>query len=95
LTTEKQIEAFCVQEASKRGGKAVKGNAVNTKGFPDRIIILPGGKIGFLELKRPGGKPTKLQKHWLQQLQNLGCFIGVADTKQTVMEFMDKLEGDI
>lgn len=93
MTTEKQIEAFCIREASKRGGKAVKGNAVNTKGFPDRIIMLPGGKVGFLELKRPGGKPTKLQKHWLKQLDALGCVASVADTKEAVVAFMDDLEG--
>lgn len=90
--SEKTIEAFCVKEASIRGGKAIKGTTINTKGFPDRIIVLPGGRVGFLELKRPGKKPTALQAHWIKHLQTLGCVAGYADTKEGVIKFMDILQ---
>jgi len=90
--TEKQIEAFCVKEASIRGGKALKWSSPSQKGVPDRIIVLPGGLVGFLELKRPGGKPTKLQTHWIKTLQNIGCISGIASTKEEVKDFMDNMQ---
>ena len=31
-------------------------------GVPDRLVILPGGKVGFAELKRPGRKNKKVTK---------------------------------
>ena len=91
MPSEKVIERFCVEEAKRRGGKAVKGNAFNAKGFPDRIILLPGGSVGFLELKGDGGRPTKLQEHWIQLLKNLGFTADVAASKQAVANFMDNL----
>ena len=91
MASEKIIERFCVEEAKRRGGKAVKGNSLNTKGFPDRILLLPGGGIGFLELKGSTGRATRLQEHWLEELRKLGFKAGIADSKEAVLNFMDEL----
>ena len=41
--------------------------------MPDRIVLLPGGRIIFVETKRPkGGKLSKLQEWWHHKLQDLG-----------------------
>jgi len=89
--SEKTIEKFVVKEADGLGGKAVKGNTLNNKGFPDRIIMLPGAKIGFLELKSEGRKPTQLQSYWLKLLKDLGFKTGYADTKSKAGKFIKEL----
>lgn len=91
MASEKIIERFCVEEAKRRGGQAVKGTAANTRGFPDRQILLPGGVTGFLELKGEKGRTTKLQDYWLERLRGLGFKADVANSKEAVREFMDSL----
>lgn len=41
-------------------------------GFPDRLLLRPGGTCAFIEFKRPGEQPTKIQKYWLGRLNWLG-----------------------
>jgi hypothetical protein len=41
-------------------------------GFPDRILLRPGGTCCFVEFKRPGQRPTKIQAYWLGRLNWLG-----------------------
>jgi len=89
--SEKDIERYVVSTVRKLGGAAVKGNTINTKGYPDRVLHLPGGKIGFLELKSEGKKPTKLQYHWLSLLSDLGFKTGWADTKVKAEAFIKEL----
>lgn len=57
---EKTVEKKCAALAKKRGYQFLKWQNTAQKGVPDRILIGPG-IIEFVELKRPGGKPTKLQ----------------------------------
>ena len=57
---EKYIEQKLVREVKKRGGLCEKWNS-GSSGWPDRIVLLPDGKIGFVEVKAPGEKPRKLQ----------------------------------
>jgi len=92
VLSEKAIETFCCKEAERRGGKAFKFFSPSFRGAPDRIVALPGGKVGFLELKSSIGKPTPLQAHWLKFLSNLGITAGVANSKETVVQFMDTLQ---
>ncbi|RLB85444.1 MAG: VRR-NUC domain-containing protein [Deltaproteobacteria bacterium] len=91
--SEKTIERYVVKTVKSLGGLAIKGNTINSKGYPDRVIHLPGGKIGFLEIKTEGKKPTKLQNHWLQLLSGLGFKAGYADSKAGVDEFINELMG--
>lgn len=74
---EKQIETKFREKIKSLGGKAYKFVSPGTAGVPDRLVILPGGKIGFAELKRPGGKLTKIQKRQLDFIKSLGCFVKV------------------
>lgn len=63
------------------------GNA----GVPDRLVVLPNGKIGFAELKRPGGKTTDLQDIQINRLKNLGCFVMIVDSVDKIDEFIEGL----
>lgn len=60
--------------------------------MPDRLVVLPKGKIGFAELKRPGGKTTKLQNVQLNRLKELGCFVAVVDSVDGVEKFIRGVE---
>ena len=41
-------------------------------GFPDRVLLRPGGSAAFVEFKRPGERPTKIQAYWLARLRRMG-----------------------
>ena len=41
-------------------------------GLPDRLLLRPGGSAAFIEFKRPGEEPTKIQAYWLGRLRRMG-----------------------
>ena len=55
---EKVIEHKLLTEVKKIGGLALKFVSPGYDGVPDRIVLLPGGKIGFVEVKAPGRKAS-------------------------------------
>ena len=59
---EKIIETKLKNQAKNRGGLALKFVSPAFDGVPDRIILMPGGKVGFVEVKAPGKTPSPLQK---------------------------------
>ena len=60
---EKDIERALVEKVKKRGGYCLKWVCPGWTGVPDRIVLLPGGKVVFVELKRPkGGRLSPMQK---------------------------------
>lgn len=70
---EKDIEAALVRKVKQRGGQCLKWVCPGQAGVPDRIVLLPGGRIIFIETKRPkGGRLSKLQEFWGDKLQDLG-----------------------
>lgn len=58
---EKEIERQVVREAKKRGGIALKFISPDYDGMPDRLVLLPDGKCGFVEVKAPSKRPRPLQ----------------------------------
>ena len=76
---EKHIETTLTAQAKKRGGLALKFTSPGTTGVPDRLVILPPGRLGFVETKTTGDTPRPIQKHRIQQLKNLGCRVYVID----------------
>lgn len=70
---EKEIEAKLRKLVESHGGRCLKWVCPGWTGVPDRIILLPGGIIYFVETKKPkGGVLSALQKKWRQWLQELG-----------------------
>lgn len=89
---EKEVEEYLTKQAKARGWLALKFVSPGCTGVPDRIVILPGGRVGFLELKAPGEIPRKDQQNRIRQLRALGCTAGWADTKEKVDRFLTWLE---
>lgn len=70
---EKDIERKLRREVERRGGRCLKWVCPGWAGVPDRIVLLPGGRIYFVELKRPkGGKLSAMQLKWGEWLRELG-----------------------
>lgn len=76
---ERTIEQRLVEAVRKAGGLCPKFVSPGWDGVPDRIVLLPGGKMGFVELKAPGQKLRPLQRRRREQLERLGFRVFVID----------------
>ena len=88
---EKVIEQKLVRTAKNMGGIALKFASPGFDGMPDRIVLLPGAHIGFVEVKTPGEKPRPLQlaRHGL--LRRLGFKVFVLDDEQQIGGILDEI----
>ena len=59
---EKEVEQKLVKAVKLAGGFCLKFTSPGFDGVPDRLVLLPRGRIAFIELKAPGKKPRALQK---------------------------------
>lgn len=84
MRRESTVESYLVRRVKESGGMAIKLNPIGMAGLPDRLVLLPGAKIIFVELKRPGEKPRKLQTHIHNQLRLLGFRVEVADNNEKI-----------
>ena len=89
---EKELEKKLVDRVKKLGGKAFKFVSPGNAGAPDRLAILPGNKIGFAEIKRPGGNTTILQERQIRFIRSLDCFVMVVDSEEKIDEFIEVLQ---
>ena len=85
LADEQTVERHLLRRVKMLRGLCLKLPALVYPGIPDRMILLPGGRVIFMELKRPvGGRFEKLQPWWLRTLARLGFPVHVCRTKQEV-----------
>lgn len=81
---EKEIEEKLTKMVKNIGGWCLKWVSPGWSGVPDRILLLPGGRVFFVETKRPkGSKVAALQKWWRKTLTELGFTVWhIYDTDQ-------------
>jgi hypothetical protein len=60
-------------------------------GMPDRLVLLPGGKCGFVEVKAPGKKPRALQRVRIEMLRVWGFKVYVLDAKEQIEEIINDI----
>ena len=81
---EKQIEHKLVQAVKAEGGICPKLVSPGTDGMPDRMVLLPEARIGFVEVKVPGQKPRPIQERRHAQLRDLGFQVSVLDDPEQI-----------
>ena len=100
--SEKAIEKYLTKRASEHGLLCLKYSNPNMVGFPDRLIVLPGNAVVWVELKSKGKKPTKVQQLRIADLRSRGHYVWVVDSREGVdelftryREWMETYEGHL
>lgn len=83
---EKYIEQQLIKAVKSAGGICPKLVSPGTDGMPDRLVLLPGGRITFVEVKAPGQKPRPLQLLRHRTLRDLGFKVFVLDDPEQIPE---------
>jgi len=91
---EKTIETKLVKKIKAAGGLALKLTCPGFDGIPDRLVLLPGGIIAFVELKAPGQVPRPLQLARHKLLRGLGFNVYVIDDEQQIEILLTRIRGD-
>lgn len=90
---ERKIEKTLVDKVKLHGGLCLKFISPSMTGIPDRIILLPKGKVGFVETKRTKEKPRPIQNKRIKQFMDLGFKVYVLDDKKDIDEIIKKIGG--
>ena len=94
--TEKQLEQKLKKEVEKLGGLCLKLTTPGFTGIPDRLILLPGGKVWFVEVKKPkAGSLAIRQNYVIQQLRGLGFGANVVSTEFSLESIVRMFENDL
>lgn len=88
--SEKTLEHSLAEKIRRRGGICLKLQGNMYAGMPDRLILLPGGRAVFVELKSEGIKPRKLQLIRHEELRALGFKVFVIDTHEKLTQFLNE-----
>ena len=88
---ERSVEAHLVRSIKAAGGECYKWASPGARGVPDRLVVLPHGRVIAVECKAPGKRPTKLQQHALAKLRALGVDATWVDSIESVDALVDTL----
>ncbi len=92
---EKIIEQKLVSEVKARGGICPKWVSPGFEGVPDRLVFLPEGHFGMVEVKAPGQKPRPLQLSRHRLLRRLGFKVYVLDSVDEIKRVLDEIGGEV
>ncbi len=88
---EKMIEKKLVNMIKNEGGLALKFTSDYFTGVPDRMALMPGGKIYFVELKATGKKQSPIQLEVAKKFEALGFPVRVIDSLEGVRRFVEEI----
>lgn len=89
---ERDIERQFRDMVKACGGLALKLVCPGFDGMPDRLILMPEGRVSFAEIKRPGAVPRPLQEARHRMLRNLGFQVFVIDSLEKAKEVTDAIQ---
>ena len=81
---ERDVERKLVRAVRDSGGLALKFVSPGMAGVPDRLILFPGGRICFAEIKAPGKQLRPLQQQRVLQLIRMGFRVYVVDSVEKI-----------
>jgi len=89
---EKTIVANVMAQGRASGFWVTKfhGNAFTMSGVPD-VLLIRNGRAVWLECKRPGEEPTKIQNHRMRELATAGCPVAVVTSAAEAKAFLETL----
>ena len=90
---EREIERKLVNAVKKQGGLCWKFTSPGTAGVPDRIVLMPKGRIAFVETKAPGETMRPLQEKRKRQLESLGFKVFCVDSVENIQKVISEIEG--
>jgi Holliday junction resolvase len=88
---EGKLERALKRKVEKLGGKALKFVSPGMVGVPDRIILMPKGKILFVEMKAPGEALSPIQDKRKRDLEALGFEVYKIDSNEQIEAFIQRL----
>ena len=89
---EKNIEQKFVKAVKSAGGIAPKLTCPGFDGMPDRLVLMPEGRIGFVEVKAPGKEPRPLQVRRHEMLRKLGFKVYVLDDPEQIGGILHEIQ---
>ena len=89
---ERDIEKRLGSRIRQMGGLYYKFTSPGNAGVPDRLIVMPGGVIWFVELKADSGRVAPVQEYQIKLLQDRGANACVVRGAAGVEEFLRKLQ---
>ena len=89
---ERTVEAALVKAVGNKHGMALKFVSPGLDGVPDRIVLLPDGRMAFVELKAPGKTMRPLQRKRMQQLRGLGFMCYCIDRIEQIGGILDEIQ---
>jgi len=92
INSEKYLESQLTKKVAELGGKALKFYSQIEIGYPDRLVLMPGGQATWVEMKTKGDKPRRIQQIRHEQLRSLGFEVFVIDTPDKIQEFINHLK---
>ena len=92
IESEKSLEKLVTKEILKVGGLSVKLLSTHFTGLPDRLCLLPGGRLLFIEVKTTGKKPSKIQILVHNKLRSLGFTVSVIDNSKDLKDLIQSYE---
>lgn len=81
---ERDIERHLVERIKALGGEIRKVQWIGRRGAPDRVVMLPGGTLFWIELKRPGGSAEAHQAREHAKLHRVGQTVRILDTVEKI-----------
>ena len=89
---EKAVEKYLRRRLEMLGLKCIKFIPDLVNGMPDRLVLLPGRRVMWVELKTDNGKLSEVQRYQHKVLENLGQEVVVVWNREQVDELVDRLE---
>ena len=87
---ERDVEVYFRREVAAAGGVAFKFVSPSHRGVSDRIVCLPGA-TWFVELKRPGGRLSPLQKIFAAEMERLGQRYACLSSREEIDQWLNGL----
>tara|TARA_Y100000401_G_scaffold61794_2_gene49054 strand:+ start:5877 stop:6197 length:321 start_codon:yes stop_codon:yes gene_type:complete len=90
---EKTIVGNVISQAKRMGWLPINmhGNQFSLKGLPD-VLVVKDGTAAWMEVKRPGHHPTRIQEHRMRQLSDFGCRVTVVFSAADARHFLESVD---